>query len=180
MIVDEVVIVNYNPQWKILFEQESAHLCDVLDRDLITRIEHFGSTAIPGLAAKPIIDILLGVSSLIQAKIIAVPQLESLGYAYWLDNLDPQRMFFVKGLPPNSPRTHHIHMVEPDSILWERLVFRDYLCKHSDEAARYAQLKYHLAQRFSSDREAYTKGKEDYIEAVMQKTRQQPQLTDLL
>ncbi|MBD1865322.1 MULTISPECIES: GrpB family protein [Trichocoleus] len=77
-----------------------------------------------------------------------------LGYAYWLDNPDPEWMFFVKGLPPNGPRTHHLHMVEPDSVLWERLLFRDYLRKHADEAARYAQLKYHLAQRFFSDREA--------------------------
>lgn len=65
-------------------------------------------------------------------------------------------------------------MVEPDSVLWERLIFRDYLCKHSDEAARYAQLKRHLAQRFSSDREAYTTGKAEYIESVMQKARRQP------
>ena len=83
-------------------------------------------------------------------------------------------MFFVKGLPPNSPRTHHIHMVEPDSLLWERLLFRDYLRKHSDEATRYAQLKCRLAQRFSSDREAYTLGKAEYVEPIMQKARQQP------
>jgi GrpB-like predicted nucleotidyltransferase (UPF0157 family) len=171
--MDEVVITEYDPNWVLLFEQESARIRTVLDRDLITRIEHFGSTAVPGLAAKPIIDLLVGVRSLAEAKQVAISQLEHLSYAYWFDNPDPQRMFFVKGLPPNSPRTHHIHMVEPDSVLWERLIFRDYLCKHSDEAARYAQLKRYLAQRFSSDREAYTMGKAEYIESVMQKARQQ-------
>lgn len=172
--MDEVVITEYDPNWVLLFEQESARIRAVLDGYLITRIEHFGSTAVPGLAAKPIIDLLVGVRSLAEAKQSAVSQLEHLGYAYWFDNPDPQRMFFVKGLPPNSPRTHHIHMVEPDSVLWERLIFRNYLCKHSGEATRYAQLKYNLAQRFSSDREAYTAGKAEYIESVMQKARRQP------
>ncbi|MBV9386044.1 MAG: GrpB family protein [Chroococcidiopsidaceae cyanobacterium CP_BM_ER_R8_30] len=171
--MDEVVITEYDPHWTILFEQEASRICEVLDRDLITRIEHFGSTAVPGLAAKPVIDLLVEVRSLAQAKQVAVSQLEPLGYVYWFDNPDPQRMFFVKGLPPNGPRTHHIHMIEPDSILWERLIFRDYLCQHPDEAARYAQLKLYLAQRFSSDREAYTRGKAKYIESVMQKARQQ-------
>jgi len=127
-----------------------------------------------GVSLKPIIDLLIGVRSLAEAKHVSVSQLENLGYAYWFDNPDPQRMFFVKGLPPNSPRTHHIHMVEPDSILWERLLFRDYLRRHSDEAAHYAQVKYNVAQRFSRDREAYTMSKAEYIESVMQKARQQP------
>ncbi len=172
--MDEVVITEYDPNWVLLFEQESACILTVSDGDLVTRIEHFGSTAVPGLAAKPIIDLLVGVRSLAEAKQVAVLQLERLGYAYWSENPDPQRMFFVKGLPPNSPRTHHIHMVELNSILWERLLFRDYLRKHPDEAAHYVQLKYYLAQRFSSDREAYTMGKAEYIESVMQKARRPP------
>lgn len=166
--MDEVVIVEYDPNWVFLFEQEAAHIRAVLDGDLITRIEHFGSTAVPRLAAKPIIDLLVGVRSLAGAKKVAVSQLEHLGYAYWFDNPDPQRMFFVKGLPPNSPRTHHIHMIEPNSLLWERLLFRDYLRRHSDKAADYAQVKYNFAQRFSSDREAYTTSKAEYIESVIQ------------
>ncbi|MBD2124241.1 GrpB family protein [Trichocoleus sp. FACHB-262] len=172
--MDEIIITEYNPNWVLLFAQEAVSIRAVLDAGLITRIEHFGSTAVPGLAAKPIIDLLVGIRSLAEVKQVAVPQLERLGYAYWLDNPDPERMFFVKGLPPNGPRTHHLHMVEPDSVLWERLLFRDYLRKHADEAAHYAQLKYHLAQRFFSDREAYTTGKAEYIESVMQKAWQPP------
>jgi GrpB-like predicted nucleotidyltransferase (UPF0157 family) len=172
IFMDKVIIVEYDPQWPLLFDREAARIYDVVGKDLITRIEHFGSTSVPGLAAKPIIDLLVGVHSLVQAKEIAISQLQTLDYAYWYDNPDPQRMFFVKGLPPNSPRTHHLHMVEPDSSLWERLAFRDYLCKHPDEAANYTQLKYHLAQRFATDREAYTRAKAEYIDSVMQKTRQ--------
>ena len=134
------------------FEKEAGRIREILDKGLVTRIEHFGSTAIPGLAAKPIIDLLVGVRSLEEAKQVVVSPLKGLGYAYWSENPDPQRMFFAKGLPPNGPRTHHIHMVEPDSVLWERLLFRDYLRQHADEAARYEQLKYRLAHRFSSDR----------------------------
>ena len=171
--MDEVIIVEYDPRWVLLFQQEAATIRTVLDSNLITQIEHFGSTAIPGMAAKPIIDLLVGVRSLSKAKEFAVPPLENLGYAYWRNNPDPQRMLFVKGLPPNSPRTHHIHMVEPDSILWERLLFRDYLCNHPAEAARYAQLKKTLAQRFSNDREAYTAGKTEYVKSVTQKARRQ-------
>ncbi|MBW4574361.1 MAG: GrpB family protein [Aphanothece sp. CMT-3BRIN-NPC111] len=172
--MDEVVIVEYDPGWVLLFEQEALRICEVLDRDLVTRIEHFGSTSVPGLAAKPIIDLLVGVVSLAEAKQVAVSQLESLDYSYWFDNPDPQRMFFVKGLPPKGPRTHHIHMIDSDSRLWERLLFRDYLRTHPEEAKRYAQLKHDLALRFSTDREAYTIGKVEYVESVMQKVRQQP------
>ncbi|MGD2183945.1 GrpB family protein [Lusitaniella coriacea] len=169
--MDEVIIVEYNPHWKALFEREVARIRKVLNENIISRIEHFGSTAVPGLAAKPIIDILIGVRSLTEAKQIAISGLETLGYAYWFDNPDPQRMFFVKGLPPKPARTHHIHIVEPDSILWERLIFRDYLREHPDEAKRYAQLKHYLAQRFSGDREAYTRGKSKYVSFVLQKAR---------
>ena len=82
-------------------------------------------------------------------------------------------MFFVKGLPPNGPRTHYIHMVEPNSELWEHLLFRDYLRKHPDEAQRYAYLKRDLARRFATDREAYTSGKAEYVQSVIQKARQE-------
>ncbi len=171
-MMDEIMIAEYNPNWIGSFDRESARIRAVLDRDLVTRIEHFGSTAVPGLAAKPIVDLLIGVRSLAEAEQIAISPLEQLGYAYWLENPDSQRMFFVKGLPPNSPRTHHLHMVEPDSILWERLMFCNYLCQHPDEAANYARLKYDLAQCYASDRELYTAGKADYIESIMQKARQ--------
>ena len=168
--MDEVVIVEYDPRWSHMFEQEAAQITDVLSRDLVVSIEHIGSTAIPGLAAKPIVDLLVIVHSLVAAKQVAISPLENLGYAYWLDNPDSQRMFFVKGLPPNSPRTHHIHMVEFDSILQERLLFRDYLRAHPDEAFHYAQLKRHLAKQFSNDREAYTSGKTEYVRSIMQKS----------
>jgi GrpB-like predicted nucleotidyltransferase (UPF0157 family) len=171
--MDEIVIVEYDPRWSLMFEEEAARVAGVLSKDLVARIDHIGSTAVRGLVAKPIIDLLVSVHSLIEAKQVAISPLEELGYAYWFDNPDPQRMFLVKGLPPNSPRTHHIHIIESDSILRERLLFRDYLREHPDEAFRYAQLKRHLAQQFSTDREAYTSGKTEYVQSIMQRVRQE-------
>jgi GrpB-like predicted nucleotidyltransferase (UPF0157 family) len=90
--MDKVIIVEYNPQWPLLFDREAERIRNVVDGDLINRIEHFGSTAVPGLAAKPIIDLLVGVHSLVQAKQIAISQLQTLDYAYWYDNPDPQQV----------------------------------------------------------------------------------------
>lgn len=164
--MDDVLVVEYDPHWPDLFVQEAERVRAVLGQ--VIAIEHFGSTAVPGLAAKPILDLLVEVRSLEEAR-DAVPALAELGYAFWADNPDTDRLFFVKGLPPNGPRTHHLHIVEPGNPLWKRLLFRDYLRLHPEEAARYAALKRALAVRFPTDREGYTQAKTEYIEQVMQK-----------
>ena len=170
--MDEIALIPYNPRWPELFTTEAARLREVLGSDCIIAVEHFGSTAVPGLAAKPIIDMLVAVTSLKEAREHAVPALEALGYAYWSDDPAPDRLFFVKGLPPNGPRTHHVHIVEPTVShnprlgafeFADRLLFRDYLRAHPDEAQRYEDLKRDLAARFSDDREAYTNGKTEYV-----------------
>ena len=102
--MDEIILVEYNPAWPRLFAQEEALLRRVLPATLITRIEHIGSTAVPGLAAKPIIDLQVGVQSVEQARQVAVPVLEALGYSYWADDPRRDHLFLVKGLPPNGPR----------------------------------------------------------------------------
>lgn len=165
--MDEIVIAAYDPAWPLRYEREAEILRQALPPALVTRIEHFGSTAVPGLAAKPIIDLLVGVRSLAEARRAAVPILDALGYSYWADDPRQDHMFFVKGLPPNGPRSHHVHMIEPDSAEWEQLLFRDYLRAHPDEAARYAQLKYELAERHRADREAYTDAKADFVRSVL-------------
>jgi len=169
--MDGVVIVDSDPRWPNVFAQEAERVRAVPGAEQVTAIEHLGSTAVPGLAAKPIIDLLIGVHSLDEAR-RAVPALAELGYAFWYDNPDTDRLFFVKGLPPNGPRTHHLHIVEPDSPLWERLLFRDYLLTHPEEVQRYAALKRDLAARFPTDREGYTQAKADYILQVTHKARQ--------
>ncbi|MBD2536808.1 GrpB family protein [Nostoc flagelliforme FACHB-838] len=169
--MDEIEIVEYDPCWPTLFEEEAARIFAALGNDKVIAIEHFGSTAIPGLAAKPVIDLMVGVHSIEAAKPI-IPLLEALEYIYWPDDPRPGRMFFVKGMPPyGKRRTHHVHVVEAYSEFWERLLFRDYLLTHPEEAKRYEVLKRNLAERFQKDREGYTNGKSIYIQMVLEKAR---------
>jgi GrpB-like predicted nucleotidyltransferase (UPF0157 family) len=126
---------------------------------------------VPGLAAKPIIDILIAVRSLAEAKARMIEPIRALGYIYWAENPKQDRMFFVKGMPPyGERRTHHIHITEPDGEMWQRRIpFRDYLRANPDEARRYEVLKRDLAARFPADRDAYTAAKTEYVEAVHRK-----------
>ena len=172
-MADKIEIVDYDASWPRLFEEERARLESLLPADEIIAIEHAGSTAIPGLAAKPIIDIFVAVRSIEIAQATLVEPIEATGYVYWAENPDRSRMFFVKGMPPyGTRRTHHIHVLEPMNDAWQRvLVFRDHLREHPDEAERYHQLKRELAQRYRSDREAYTRAKDSYVLAVVEKAR---------
>lgn len=172
--MDDIDIAPYDPNWPALFEQEAARLRAALGDEPIAGLEHFGSTAIPGLAAKPIIDILIAVPSLDAARADFPQKLRSLDYVFWSENPRTDRMFFVKGMPPyGKKRTHHVHVTEPAGELWQRLKFRDYLRDHSDEAARYEALKRNLAAEHKTDREAYTAAKSAYVEDVMRKATDQ-------
>jgi GrpB-like predicted nucleotidyltransferase (UPF0157 family) len=168
--MDAVEIVNYDPRWPALFDEEAQRLRAILDPSLILGLEHFGSTAIPGLSAKPIIDILIAVRSLADAQGALVEALRNLDYVYWADNPKKDRMFFVKGMPPfGSRRSHHVHVTEVHGQMWQRLAFRDYLRTHPEEAQTYQRLKKRLAAEHRADREAYTDAKSAYIESVMRK-----------
>src|SRR5438552_2516062 len=151
-VQEDISIVPYNPEWPNLFLLEADNLRKKLPRTLITRIEHFGSTAVLGLAAKPIIDILVEVSSLEETKEKIVPVLELEGYEYfWRTDTSPPYTWFIKR-NYEGQRTHHIHMVEADSKLWERLYFRDYLREFPEEARRYEELKRNLSNKYQNDR----------------------------
>jgi GrpB-like predicted nucleotidyltransferase (UPF0157 family) len=170
--MDEVEIVDYDPRWPLLFNEEAQRLRAALDPSLIVGLEHFGSTAISGLSAKPIIDILIAVRSLAAAQVTFVEALRNLDYVYWADNPKKDRMFFVKGMPPfGSKRSHHVHVTEPHEEMWQRLAFRDYLRAHPEEAETYERLKRQLAAEHRTDREAYTDAKSAYVESVMRKAR---------
>ncbi|MEK7247869.1 MAG: GrpB family protein, partial [Chloroflexota bacterium] len=127
-------------------------------------IEHVGSTAVPGLAAKPIIDIMPAIRSLADARHIIAP-MEALGYEYvpeFEDDL-PERRYFRRGVP----RSHHVHVVETTSTFWRRhLAFRDYLRAHPETAAEYAALKRRLADGYGSDSGGYTNAKTEFITRI--------------
>jgi GrpB-like predicted nucleotidyltransferase (UPF0157 family) len=172
--MDEIEIVEYDPRWPALFAEEAELLRAALDPDLVVGLEHFGSTAIPGLAAKPIIDILVAVRSLAEARRSAIAPLQRLGYVFWAENPKADRMFFVKGMPPyGERRTHHVHFTELTGEPWLSLPFRDYLRIHPEEARRYESLKRELAIRHLTDREAYTAAKTDYVQEILVKARRE-------
>jgi GrpB-like predicted nucleotidyltransferase (UPF0157 family) len=167
---DVIEIQSYDPQWPLRFSEEAARLRSVLPADLNVTLEHFGSTAVLGLAAKPILDIMLIAPDQAQWQSVIAP-LEALGYLYWAENPRSDRMFFVKGMPPfGRKRSHHVHVRLPQDAERE-LCFRDYLRLHPKTAAQYAALKQELAARFPADREAYTQAKTPFIEAVLQQAR---------
>ncbi|MHC4123946.1 MAG: GrpB family protein [Planctomycetota bacterium] len=172
VVQEEVAITSYDPDWPGMFEQEKRHLLDCLPKGLIQRIEHFGSTAVPNLSAKPIVDILIEVTSLEETKKKIVPVLESQGYDYFWrptfgDDIPPFYAWFIKR-DSKGNRTHHIHMVESNFEHWDRLFFRDYLIEYPDVAKEYQDLKLRLANNHPKDRIAYTNGKTKFIVRITQ------------
>jgi GrpB-like predicted nucleotidyltransferase (UPF0157 family) len=159
----------YDPKWPKLAESEIHKICKFIPKEYILDIQHVGSTAVPGLSAKPIIDIQIAVNSLDEMKLIAVPILEKLGYVYWFENPDSTRMFFVKGMPPyGNKRSHHVHIVLQDSHHWkDKLAFRNYLREHPQAAKEYENLKNTLAENHRFDREKYTDAKEGFIRRIL-------------
>ncbi len=177
VIREDVVIVPYDSRWPDLFRCEKEHLLTCLPRELIRQIEHFGSTAVPGLAAKPIVDMLVEVTDLEATKAQIAPVLESQGYDYFWrptsgDNEPPFYAWFIKRDPFTKIRTHHLHMVERDfHSHWDRLLFRDYLVEHPCIAAEYEALKFRLAAAYPNDRVMYTAEKTDFIVRVTEEAK---------
>jgi GrpB-like predicted nucleotidyltransferase (UPF0157 family) len=170
VVKEHVAVVPYDPRWPVMFHEEKEHLLSCLPKALIKRIEHFGSTAVPGLAAKPIIDMLVEVNSLDEARETTPQILEARGYDYfwrptWGDDTPPFYAWFIKR-DSQGNRTHHIHMVEAHFEHWDRLLFRDYLIEHPRVAVEYSMLKQNLSDIHQNDRVAYTKAKTDFIVQV--------------
>ncbi len=170
--LDAIVLVEADPAWTQAFAREQALLATALAGEEILAIEHIGSTAVAGLIAKPIIDLLLLVRELAVARQRLVPPIEALGYLLWRENPATDRLFLVKGLPPaGRGRTHHVHIAQAGSEATLSLRFRDHLRRHPQDAARYAALKRELAARHRTDREAYTAAKGAFIQEILRRPR---------
>ncbi|MHC1948580.1 GrpB family protein [Bradyrhizobium sp. UFLA06-06] len=166
-----IVVLDYDPNWPAMFETERARVEHALG-SLALAIEHVGSTAVPGLPSKPIIDLMVGVPSLAEARERCIEPIEALGYNYipeyaaWL----PGELFFRKG--PPGPWTHHLHVMEPSNPRWETLlVFRDYLRAHPEAAHAYADIKQALAASSREDIAAYRNGKTRFVEETTARAR---------
>ncbi len=161
-----VILVDHDPAWKGLAAAEAARVAEALDVHLIA-IHHIGSTAIPGIRAKPILD-LLGVVDRIEVLDENAHMLEQLGYRRRGELGIPGRRYFSK--PREGTRSHHLHIYEQgDPNIDRHLFFRDYLLAHPEAAAAYDRLKTELAARFPNDTLAYTDAKTDFITAIERK-----------
>ncbi len=179
-----IIIADYDPVWAQRFERERAEIVRVCGAQAFVRIEHMGSTAVPGLAAKPIIDIMPGLRSLDDATVLIAP-LAAIGWEYVpeherpneFDGGMPFRRYFRKDV--NGERAFHLHMVEADSEFWEtHLLFRDYLRTSPDDAREYERVKRSVAAEYNATVMAsgninlgYTDKKSDCINAIMAKAR---------
>ena len=158
-----VRVVPYDPAWPALFAAESARLTAALGARLPLALEHMGSTAVPGLAAKPVLDLLGGYAP--GAPVTEyVAALVRAGYVHRGEQGIPGREFFRRG----EPRAYHLHVVADGSTVWrEQLAFRDALRRDPVLRVAYAELKLSLARRFPRDRESYIDGKGDFVRRVV-------------
>lgn len=156
-----VRVVPYDDRWPVLFADEAVRILAACALPL--RLEHVGSTSVPGLDAKPVLDILAGHPAEV-SPLDYVPLLGRAGYEHRGDAGIPDHQFFRRG----QPRAYHIHLVVADGSLWRDYIgFRDLLRADPDVAHRYARLKLDLAARFPRDRAAYIEGKSSFVRALI-------------
>jgi len=157
---DIIDLKDHDPSWAVEFQRERVRIASCLE-DAAVSIDHIGSTAVPGLRAKPVIDIMVSVHELVLGSVEG--PLSSLGYVH-VPIPENDRLFFRKGMP----RTHHLHVVvEGSEGYWKHIRFRDRLIAHPEDAEEYARLKEDLAMRYRTDRVAYSDGKDELIAEIL-------------
>lgn len=159
-----VELVEYDLQWPILFNQEAVMLKTIF-RDEAVSVDHFGSTAIPGIMAKPLLDIMVQTKSDILDDDI-IGRLEDHSYSERIFNDGVARRMFAKGT--GDVRTHHVHITQAGSqFATDMLEFRDILLANKPIAKEYQKLKYCLSQKFANNRDAYYAAKTQFFESVL-------------
>ncbi|USK36825.1 GrpB family protein [Cytobacillus firmus] len=161
----KVTVTCYNPDWKFKFQSESELIKTIFQEEILA-IHHIGSTSVPGLAAKPVIDILPVVIDIERVDRFNTEMI-SLGYEPRGENGLPGRRYFQKG---GNLRTHHVHIYEKGSPeITRHLAFRDYLRANGEDAKQYGTLKLELAKQFPFDIDSYIKGKEAIVQEIEMK-----------
>ena len=165
-----VKLSEYQAIWKVEAEQTVAELKSLL-HDVAIDIQHIGSTAIPSIHAKPIIDIAVGVHDLDDI----MPYVETLKNRHYIFRGEdvPGQILFVKGDFEKDTRTHHVHVVKWNGIAWNNYIyFRDYLNAFPEKAKAYDMCKLNLARQFPQDRSSYTKGKQTLVSALLEEAKE--------
>ncbi len=167
---ESIAVVPYDPKWPVLFADAKAELERALPSGFVQRVNHIGSTAVPGLSAKPIIDIQVEVSSLACVVTEVVPIMERLGHEFiWRPSIGEKTPFYAWFIKrdPIGKRIRHVHMVESDAATIDRIRFRDILRGSPEILSRYEALKKELADRYPHDRAGYTQGKTEFIAGIL-------------
>ncbi len=164
-----VTLKQYDPRWAELFRIEKTEIIEHMG-DSALAVEHVGSTAMPGMVAKPILDLMVAVDSIDDFDRFT-PTLEKLDCQFMRDNRDEQEhVLYIKG--PEEKRTHYLKLTTIDSEFWkEHILFRDYLISHPVRAEQYKELKRHLLAKHKGARENYTKDKETFINETLELAR---------
>ena len=164
----KVKVVPHDSNWSKLLKAEADEIAAILGQEVIA-IHHIGSTAIPNISAKPIIDILVEVHDIEKIDDFN-EEIMKLGYQPKGEFGIPGRRFFIKG--DDATRTHHVHIFQTGHPRVKRyLNFRDYMMAHPEEAQAYSRLKEELAQRFPEDIESYMEGKDGFIKEIDRKAK---------
>ena len=171
-----IILSEYNTAWPEWFADEKVNLERLIGAENIARIEHYGSTSVPGLLAKPTIDILLEINDDADTDrlIAAMPPSEYIclyGSALTMQT-PPPHLMILKGYMPTgfAEKVYHIHVQYPGDP--DELYFRDYLISHPETAAEYAGLKRGLRRSFKYDRDGYTEAKGEFVKEITQKARE--------
>ena len=163
-----IIITEYNEDWPKFYNEEKLHIEKAIGVENIFRINHYGSTSIPGMIAKPTIDILLEVFEHVENGHI-IRKMEEIGYIYSPQvNNPPPHMMFLKGYTSEGfkGQAYHVHVRYPGN--WDELYFRDYLISNPDLAKRYGELKLELKKIYEFNRDGYTEAKSEFIKEVTQ------------
>lgn len=168
-----IELVDHNPEWKTIFEREKERIIEAIGTESILRIEHFGSSAIPGIKSKPYIDMMIEIprEQLFDEHLIA--QFSTLGYTHFVvperGNIEAYSSF-GKGyhVTESKEQIFHIHMCPKDNVMWNQIHFRDHLRTNPKRAKAYESLKLELAEKYRNDRGAYVLGKTEFIKETLE------------
>jgi GrpB-like predicted nucleotidyltransferase (UPF0157 family) len=167
MVDQSIELIDYDPAWLARFLEQKTRLTTILNPWLAGEIEHIGSTSVPGLSSKPIVDMLAPVQS-VSASRAAIPILEEDGWLFWTD--DPNHDYRLWFLRPNpTTRTHHLQIIQHNHPSFRALiVFRDVLRRDVGARTAYSALKADLANKHQSDRNAYSNAKTEFVQAILE------------
>jgi GrpB-like predicted nucleotidyltransferase (UPF0157 family) len=174
-----IELVDHNPEWKNIYENEKQRILEKVGQEKILRIEHFGSSSITSIKSKPYIDLMIEIPKDLLFDEQLIDQFTELGYSHFKvparENIE-EYSTFGKGynIDGKKEQIFHIHMCPKDNVMWKQIDFRDYLNANEKRAKEYEDLKIELASKFKNDRGSYVLGKTDFVKETLELIEKKP------